>query len=104
MMAMLSMLCLAGCETPRPKLAIATPDPAKLAPCPQTFPIAPALSPLQPFTLPDGRQVVLYSTVKDRDLVTAHYIIEGRGAWHDCASPVAYTLDWIQTIKHGEAR
>jgi hypothetical protein len=80
-----------------------TPDPARLADCPATFPIAPELVPLAPFLLPDGRRAVLLDTAIERDTKTAHYIIAGRGAWHACQSAVAYVQDWSARMGTGSA-
>lgn len=85
-------LCLAGCGTER--AIVLTPDPVRLAECPRTYPKPAALPALQPVTLPDGRAVVLLSTVIEREGVTAHFIIDGRGAWQRCASAVTYAEDW----------
>lgn len=95
----LSTLCLTACgEHPRgipvaPDLALAGADR-----CPDTFPAAPTLEPLAPFTLPDGRRVVLLETAIARDTVVARYVIEGRQAWHDCQSPVAWIRDWEKAM------
>lgn len=97
----LSMLCSTSCTKQAPRLAVATPDPARLAPCPAAFPAAPALSPLAPFALSDGRLVVLLDTVIDRETATAHYIVQGRGAWHECRSAVAYVTDWSTRVSDG---
>jgi len=97
----LSMLCSTSCTKPAPRIAIATPDPAKLAACPARFPAAPVLSPLAPFALPDGRLVVLLDTVIDRETETAHYIVQARGAWHECQSAVTYVGDWTLRTRTG---
>jgi hypothetical protein len=75
-----------------------TPDPGRLAACPETFPAAPVLAPLLPFALPDGRMAVLLDTVIDRDGMTARYVIAGRGAWHECRSAVDYVQDWSREL------
>jgi hypothetical protein len=75
-----------------------TPDRAALDACPSAFPAAPTLERLAPFTLPDGRTVVLLDTVIARETVTAHYIVEGRGAWHECRSAVVYVEDWTARV------
>jgi len=75
-----------------------TPDTAPLAACPAVFPVPPALDPLAPFVLPDGRKVVLLDTVLKRETRTAHFIVEGRGAWHECRSAVVYVEDWSARI------
>ena len=76
----------------------AVPDAAPLAACPVAFPAPPSLAPLQPFLLPDGRQAVLLEAVTARDAATAHFIIEGRGAWHECRSAVTYVEDWTAAM------
>jgi hypothetical protein len=93
------MCCLTSCGDPPRGIPIA-PDltRAKADLCPDTFPAAPALTPLTPFVLPDGRTVVLLDTVIDRETATAHYIINGRQAWYDCHSPVAYFRDWSRLM------
>lgn len=91
----LSTLCLTSCADKPPVRAIpVAPDQAQLDACPATFPAAPSLAPLAPFALPDGRTVVLLDTVIARETATAHYIVAGRGAWHECRSAVAYVTDW----------
>lgn len=96
--AALSTLCLTSCARPDARPAIVTPDPAMLTACPVVFPAAPVLTPLQSFALPDGRKAVLLDTVIARETATAHYIIEGRGAWHECRSAVAYVEDWTAAV------
>jgi hypothetical protein len=98
----LSTLCLTSCARPAPRAIPVTLDPAPFALCPVAFPAAPTLSPLMPFALPDGRVVVLLDTVIARETVTARYIIQGRGAWHECQSAVAYALDWSVRVRTGE--
>lgn len=97
----LSMLCSTSCTKPAPRIAAVTPDPAQLAPCPARFPVAPALSPLAPFALPDGRLVVLLDTVIARETVTARYVLQGRGAWQECRSAVAYVGAWSARVRDG---
>lgn len=103
MIAVLSTLCSTSCADPQQRAVPVLPDPAKFAACPDSFPIAPLLTPLAPFTLPDGRRAVLLDTVIDRETATAHYIIEARGAWHDCQSPVAYYRDWARALQGGHS-
>ena len=90
----LSTLCLTGCVKEPPRSVPVTPDAGEFAHCPATFPPAPVLAPLQPFTLADGRVVVLLETVIERDGLVARYIVSGRGAWHECRSAVDYVQDW----------
>ena len=86
-----------SCARPEVPRAIAvTPDPAKLTDCPVTFPAAPTLPPLASFALPDGRVVVLLSTIIARETATVDYILLGRGAWHACRSSVSYVQDWTK--------
>lgn len=88
-------LCLASCAgTPKPRAIPVAVDRTQLAECPAEFPAPPALTPLAPFALPDGRQAVLLDTVIGRETATAHYILEGRGAWHECRSAVTYVEQW----------
>ncbi len=95
----LSTSSLAGCAKPdAPRIAVVTPDPAKLATCPATFPAAPSIAPLASFTLPDGRAVVLLSTVIAREKVAVDYILLGRASWHACRSSVAYVQDWSKRM------
>jgi hypothetical protein len=99
----LSTLCLTSCGDEHPgRIVPLTPDPVKLAACPATWPAPPTLKPLSPFKLADGREVVLLDTVIDRETTTAHYIIEGRGAWHECSSAVRYSEDWSASVKAGK--
>jgi hypothetical protein len=102
MMALaLSTLCLISCaDRPGRGIPIA-PDPARLASCPTEYPAPPKLAPMVPFDLPDGRVVVLLGTVIEREQVTARYIIEGRGAWHECRSAVAFVQDSIGRQERG---
>ncbi len=99
-MAILPLIaCSPGCAKPdAPRIAVVTPDPAKLATCPATFPAAPSIAPLASFTLPDGRAVVLLSTVIAREKVTVDYILLGRASWHACRSSVAYVQDWSKRM------
>ena len=91
----LSTLCLTACADQRPTRAVPlTPDPARLAGCPETLAAPPSLAPLAAFTLPDGRQAVLLSTVIEREHATVSYIVGVRGAWHDCRSAVEFVDDW----------
>lgn len=100
----LSMLCLASCAKPGQVRAVATtPDPAPLAQCPTSFPIAPELPPLAPFALPDGRMAVLLETVLERDKRTARYVVAGFGAWGECRSSVTYAQDWSAQMRAGSA-
>jgi hypothetical protein len=95
----LSTYSLAGCAKPdAPRIAVVTPDPAKLASCPATFPAAPSIAPLSSFTLPDGRAVVLLSTVIAREKATVEYILLGRASFHACRSSVAYVQDWSKAL------
>ncbi|WP_034157909.1 hypothetical protein [Sphingomonas sp. ERG5] len=55
--------------------------------------------PLAPFTLPDGRVVMLLDTVITRETATAHYIVAARGAWHECRSAVTYVEDWSARLR-----
>jgi hypothetical protein len=96
MAILLSTSCIAGCGKEPPRIAVLTPDPAKLATCPATFPAAPSIDPLSSFMLPDGRAVVLLSTVIAREKVTVDYILLGRSSWHACRSSVAYVQDWVK--------
>lgn len=89
----LSTLCLTSCAKDQPRAAIVGNDPARLAACPATLPAAPQLVPLEPFTLPDGRIVVLLDTVIAREAATAHYIIATRGGWANCRSVVDYVAE-----------
>lgn len=98
MVLALSMFCLISCAEPPRSLPV-TLDPARLAACPAAYPAPPKLAPLTPFDLPDGRVVVLLSTVIERDTLTAHYVIEGRGAWHECRSAVQFTQDWSTEVQ-----
>lgn len=85
------MLSATGCATDSVKVRIPTPDAKQRAGCPDAFPALPQLAPLAPFTLPDGRRVVLLDTVQERDAEVARYIIEdARGAWHECHSVKLY--------------
>lgn len=97
----LSTLCLTSCASRPVRIVPLTPDPAPLLACPTSFPVAPKLPPLAPFALPDGRRVVLFDTVIARETPTTRYIIEGRGAWHACRSPVTYVLDWSAKVRAG---
>jgi hypothetical protein len=93
----LSTSYLSGCTRPEVPRAIAvTPDPAKLTDCPTTFPAAPTLPPLASFALPDGRVVVLLSTIIARETKTVDFILLGRASWHACQSSVAYVQDWTK--------
>lgn len=96
---LLSTLCLTACGKPPARANVLTPDPAKLAACPRTYPAPPRLPPLKPFTLPDGREVVLLDTVLERDGLVASYVIAGRGAWQACESPVQYVEDWSARVQ-----
>lgn len=101
MVLALSMFCSPSCTRQAPRLAAVTPDAARLAPCPDRFPAAPALSPLAPFALPDGRLVVLLDTVIARETMVARYIVQARGAWHECRSAVEYVGDWSVLVRDG---
>lgn len=99
------MLLASGCGD-RPPLPIpVAPDAAQLVGCARTFPALPALTPLSPFTLPDGRRVVLLEVVRARDEAVARYIAEdAMGAWHSCVAPVEYVTGWsarMQGEQHG---
>lgn len=95
----LSTLCLTSCAKQPVRIVPLTPDAAPLAACPTAFPVPPSLPPLQPFTLGDGRVVVLLDTVIARDSVVATFIIQSRGAWHACRSAVTYVLDWSARLR-----
>ncbi|WEK00613.1 MAG: hypothetical protein P0Y59_02660 [Candidatus Sphingomonas phytovorans] len=98
----LSTLCSTSCADREPVRAIpVVPDRARLDPCPKAFPSAPSLAPLAAFTLPDGRAVVLLDTVIARETATVHYIVQARGAWHECRSAVAYVQDWGARVSGG---
>ena len=97
----LSTLCLTSCGNP-PRALPVTPDPARLAACPVEYPAPPKLAPLVPFDLPDGRVVVLLDTVIERETLTAHYVIEGRGAWHECRSAVSFVADWSRVLRQAQ--
>lgn len=77
---------------------------AQVAACPRSFPIPPTMTPIQSFKLPDGREVVLFDTVLDRETATARYIIKSRGVWHDCMSAAAYVEDWSREVTRPAAR
>lgn len=101
----LSTLSLTSCGKEQAEVRVApiAPDAAKLHACPKGFPIPPGLVPLAPFTLPDGRVVVLLDTVIDRETATARFIIASRGAWQACQSAVAYVEDWASQVRSGSA-
>ena len=96
--AALLMLCSTSCATIPARVETAKPDPAKLDSCPAALSVPPALPPLAPFVLPDGRRVVLIDTVIDRETMTAGFIIETRGAWHACRSSVVYVQEWTAAL------
>lgn len=91
----LLMSCLAACGEDPTRAVIVSPDPARYAECPAAFPPAPKLAPLSTFKLPDGREVVLFDVVLDREVATGKFILDGREAWFRCRSAVKYTIDWI---------
>lgn len=96
----LSTLFTTSCANKPPARALVlTPDPARLGACPRLFPIPPTLTPIQSFKLPDGREVVLFDTVLDRETATARYIIKARGVWHDCMSAAVYVEDWSHSAR-----
>lgn len=101
----LSTLCLTSCGNRLAPVRVApiAADPAKLHDCPERFPIPPQLVPLAPFTLPDGRAVVLLDTVIERERGTARFILAGRGAWQLCRSAVTYAQDWAARMGAGSA-
>ena len=98
------MLCSTGCGKTAARAIVLTPDPAKLATCPRTYPAPPQLPPLKQFTLPDGREVVLLDVVLDRDRLVAGYVIAGRGAWQACKSPVQYVEYWTAIVQRPATR
>ena len=87
------MLSLGACgQTPR--IEPLTPDLAKLKPCREYLVFVPALVPLDPVTLPDGREVVLLSRVLDRDKQTADWVIAEREGRLICKVAADYVADW----------
>lgn len=95
----LSTLCTTSCaDKPAVRAVVLTPEPARLAACPRSFPVPPTMTPIQTFKLPDGREVVLFDTVLDRETATARYIIKTRGVWHDCMSAAVYVEDWSRGV------
>lgn len=110
--AALWMLSLPSCS--RPELDIATPDPAKLAACPNLDPKLGTLKPLvvvkltadavgtddagAQVTLPKGTELVLYQTAIDREDVTVAFIAQLRDTAHRCRSVKVYVEDWAREV------
>ena len=110
--AALWMLSLPSCS--RPELAIATPDPAKLAACPSDDPKLARLAPWvvvtltaeavgtddagATVTLPKGTELVLYQTAIDREAVTVTFIAQLRDTAHRCRSVKVYVEDWAREV------
>lgn len=110
--AALWMLSLPSCS--RPELAIVTPDPAKLAACPDADPKLGALTPWvvvtlsadaigtddagAQVTLPKGTELVLYQTAIDREAVTVTFIARLRDTTRRCRSVRVYVQDWSREV------
>ncbi len=110
--AALWMLWLPSCS--RPELAVATPDPAKLAACPADDPKLGALTPWvvvtltadavgtddagRVVTLPRGTELVLYQTAIDRERVTVTFIARLRDGLHRCRSVKVYVEEWSREM------
>ena len=96
--AVLSMCSLTACGDDPTRAVVITPDPARYAACPTSFPSAPTLAPLSAFTLPDGREVVLLDVVIARETVAAKYVLAGKEAWFRCKAVVGYVADWTNEM------
>lgn len=85
-LAFLATLALTACGEPI-KVGL-PPPPADWLVC-EPLPVAPDLSPLKAFTLPDGSRAYLKADVDTRDSAIARYVVQVRGAWFDCSNNLA---------------
>lgn len=95
--AILLALPLIGCgdkQAPPPRLALALPDRAQFERCLSVAPAVPTLPPYEALTLPDGRVVVLLDRVRERDAITARFLVQEREGRLLCRASTNYADQW----------
>ena len=98
--AILSTLLLTACgDTPPPGAAIATPDRNQFKRCLEFETVVPDLPSYAAFDLPDGRKVVLLDRVRERDAVTARFVVQEREGRKLCQASTRFADTWAASIE-----
>lgn len=96
----LGLLLLTGCgnDPVPPRVALALPDRAQFGRCMAVAPVVPTLPPYEAVNLPDGREAVLLSRVRDRDAITARFVVQEREGRLLCQAAVRYVDRWVEGV------